>query len=567
MPNSHPYQLRFSQWQAVKKIDVHFSNDINPVCALPPGKGKTAVACEIIQSFRAKGPQNIAIIIKAVNFKNPWVKELEAYSILYKFIHGKKRDEYLSNKAYLINKGNVFITTYDTALIDIDRILNMGGFDLIVYDELHTVINPEKLTQKSRLFAYLSSKRKLALTATPVQNTINDIGLMHLLLNNPKALSDVDIDNAKMKKSLFEESVKDAIEKNIVILCLGDTLTSGIPSSSKKPKLKIEKRKVILSIPIYNEMKKTIGDILADNRCEDKKYINLQKLMSFLSHPDSIYKNNSVDIPPMLCTKVDAVKIIVDMIPKNEKIIVFSQYVDVLNCYYKLFKDMGYDSLILTGKDRCVDVDRKLTQFNNIESFKFLLTTIFKSSEGLNLETANHVIILEFWWNPQKIIQAMGRIDRLSQTKNIFVYMLCYNEDGGLFKYEGYYYDTMLVKIKDARIINPAQMDLPDVKVFSNQDTFKTEFQSYIDGFLKPPIIPFRKKVTIKGKGKLIGLPPAEPTSDKSRPQGKEAQSENDGASSSALQESLLDLWVQQNLPEDSRFDGLDLTKGSQDED
>jgi superfamily II DNA or RNA helicase len=554
MPDNRPYQLTSDQQQAIKKIDEHFKNNINPVCALQPGKGKTIVACEIIQGFRAADLYNIAIIIKAVTIKNPWIKELEAYNIPSTVIHGNERDEkYLLDNTYLIKKGNVLITTYDTALIDIDKILNMGGFDLIVYDELHTVINPKKLTQKSKQFACLSSRHILALTATPIQNTINDIGLINILLNNPQELTAIDIDDVKLEKSILKAAVEDAKAKNIVILFPENVNTSSDIVSSVRVS-KIKKKKVILSIPLYDEMKDVTCDIMGDNEDDNRNPVNLQKLMSFLSHPDSIYKNNSVDIPHISCTKVDAVKIIVDKIPKNEKIIVFSQYVDVLNRYYKLFKDMGYDSLILTGKDRGVNVDRKLIQFNNIDSFKFLLTTIFKSSEGLNLEKANHVIILEFWWNPQKIIQAMGRIDRLNQTRNIFVYMLCYNEDGEIYKYEKLYLDAMTEKIKDAREIIPAQVDLPDVKMFPSQDTFKTEFKSYLEGF-----IPSSKRKVVVKKEKLIRHLVAEPGS-----KGKAAQPEKDEV---FFGESFLKLWAQQSLPVDHRFDDLDLTGGKQDHD
>jgi SNF2 family DNA or RNA helicase len=573
MPDIQPYQLYPHQQEAIQKIEKHFENNINPVCALQPGKGKTIVACEIIQRFRALDLYNIAIIVKTVNISNPWIKELKACHIPYTLIHGKDREKkYVLNDSYLIKKGNVFITTHDTALIDIERILNMGDFDLIVYDELHTIINPKKLTQKSKLFACLVAKHKLALTATPVQNTINDIGLINILLNNSEKLKKIDIDNEKIEESILKAAVEDAINKEIVILCSENMNASNNIVSSGKVSQIIKKR-IILSIPVYDEMQDMILNILGDINGDIDDYFlnddekddenrnprNFKKLMSFLSHPDSIYKNNSVDIPCLNCTKLDAVKIIVGCIPKKEKVIIFSQFIDVLYSYDKLFKDMGYGSLILIGKDKGKDVDRKLDQFKNIDSFKFLLTTIFKSSEGLNLETANHIIILEFWWNPQKIIQAMGRIDRINQTRNIFVYMLRYNKDGKAFKYEKYYYDTMENKIEYARKINPAQMDMPDKKEFKNQTTFDTEFQSYISDFIRQ-----YKKVVVKKK-KPINNQVAKSSSSNGSLHDKTTQPDKGEPSSSALQEAIFTHLAQKYLPEDHRFDDLDLTGGSLD--
>jgi hypothetical protein len=107
-------------------------------------------------------------------------------------------------------------------------------------------------------------------------------------------------------------------------------------------------------------------------------------------------------------------------------------------------------------------------------SFKVLLTTIFKSAEGLNLKEANHVIILEFWWNPQKIFQAIGRIDRSIQKKDIFVYLLCYNENNEVCKYE---------KNIEAQKVLKLQPDIPEIEIFSNELTFKDELNDFLYDF------------------------------------------------------------------------------------
>jgi SNF2 family DNA or RNA helicase len=133
---------------------------------------------------------------------------------------------------------------------------------------------------------------------------------------------------------------------------------------------------------------------------------------------------------------------IIDNISKDDKIIIFSQFKDVLYHYHVLLKNNGYDSIMVTGEDRA-ESNHKLQLFRHNNLFRILLTKLFKSSEGLNLKDANHVIILEFWWNPQKIIQAMGRIDRKNQEKNIFMYLLCYNKNGAMYAAELQVFDTM----------------------------------------------------------------------------------------------------------------------------
>jgi SNF2 family DNA or RNA helicase len=97
---------------------------------------------------------------------------------------------------------------------------------------------------------------------------------------------------------------------------------------------------------------------------------------------------------------------------RNEKAVIFSLYIDVIFAYKNLCEKWGYTVITLTGEDRGLIMKGKLIAFENITGNCVLLTTLQKSAEGLNFYFATHVIILEFWWNPQKIIQAMSRIDR-----------------------------------------------------------------------------------------------------------------------------------------------------------
>jgi len=54
------------------------------------------------------------------------------------------------------------------------------------------------------------------------------------------------------------------------------------------------------------------------------------------------------------------------------------------------------------GEERGNKLTAKLNQFKYSEKSRVLLTTLQKPAQELNLDIASHVIILEFWWNPQK---------------------------------------------------------------------------------------------------------------------------------------------------------------------
>jgi superfamily II DNA/RNA helicase len=148
-----------------------------------------------------------------------------------------------------------------------------------------------------------------------------------------------------------------------------------------------------------------------------------------------------------------------------------------------LLNEKNYQAVLVTGEDR-VEQHNKLRLFKETGMYRVLLTTLFKSAEGLNLKEANHVIILEFWWNPQKIIQAMGRVTRKNQEKNVFIYLLCYNKDGAIYKDEAVFLKVMKTKITEAKETIPTQAELPDIEIFGNLNTYQEELEHFLNSFL-----------------------------------------------------------------------------------
>ena len=485
MENIFPYDLTPNQEHAIKDIYKSFENNINVICSLPSGGGKTVITCAIIRELMEQGQCKILIIVKAGNLYDPWIKELTKSGIKYSLIHGIERLEKRLNGRYEMGGRKVLLTSHGIAALDIDYFTQMGIFDLVIIDEIHTIINPKKITNKTKEFSHIAASKRLFLTATPIQNSKHDIGLIHILLNNPEKIITLD-QNYTYSNKILSLAYKDAIIKNIVVQPGEKKENADYVFKQHEP----NKSKIILTIPLYKEMEdfilKNKGFFFGENLLG---LSSSKRLEQFLSHPKSIYKNNSVIKDTVRCTKVDAVEFIIRNTLDNEKVIVFSRYKDVLYQYYVSLKNIGYNSIMVTGEDRNgKDLNRKLNLFKMSGTYKVLLTTLFKSAEGINLPEANHVIILEFWWNPQRIFQAIGRIDRYNQKRNIFTYLLCYNKDGHLYGQDIAYFDKMREKKEQAKEIIHSQEDFPDVKVFINEMIFKDELKSFLIDFTNPKI-------------------------------------------------------------------------------
>ncbi|RUM59109.1 MAG: helicase SNF2, partial [Persephonella sp.] len=112
-----------------------------------------------------------------------------------------------------------------------------------------------------------------------------------------------------------------------------------------------------------------------------------------------------------------------ELIKENRKILIFSQFVKMLNIIEKdilLKKDYKY--LKLTGQTRKrEEIIRKFKEDENINIF---LISLKAGGLGLNLTEADTVIIYDPWWNPFTEQQAIDRAYRIGQENKVFVYKL-----------------------------------------------------------------------------------------------------------------------------------------------
>jgi len=473
------------QKEAINHIINAFNQNTNPICAIDMGTGKTRIACEVIRKFIKLSEKNgnhytVLIVHKASSFDNPWLKELKKWEIisddkqLYR-LHGRDRwasfDDY-KHQNYPIS---IIQSSYDTIMNEIDCkegddnqiYTKLRKITLTIFDEIHTIINYKKITKKCLMAIKLNTKYKLALTGTPIQNSNYDLGLAYLFLNQTSKLN-LYI-NSKVPEKILDEAVNKCLNTNNVYFYF------------KREKGNFIKNNIFLLLPTHQEVINIIHGIL-------KKYP--KKKQMYLSHPESI---KYLGLPsPLICTKMETVKCILSQ-NKLDKYIIFSQFIDVLYAYNKTLLKMRRNSIIITGKEKGNKLKEKLDLFNNIEEFSVLLTTLQKSSDALNLSIANHVIILELWWNPHKILQAISRIDRKDQNNPIFIYLLCNHENGEMINEEKIIYSVMQKKINNAnnvykknynesnKEISKMIRELPPKIIFNNIDTLNNDLRAYLN--------------------------------------------------------------------------------------
>lgn len=410
---------------------------INPIIALDMGCGKTRVACTTIKRFQKENKEEkgyILVVIPA-GLKADWKDELEKNNNLKNcaYLFDNSRSKYFNNNSIQYVPQQVFVTSYDIAAIDDEKYKSKPPV-MIIYDELQS-INTSKILEKCLVLAELNEKvkYKFALSGTPMQNDTTEFFVNYCFFH------DSDFLKKAYKSKLIKQDSWEADE------------------TFKRIKQELKSKNYYFFGREDNKLhvdEKFVPIIIADNHYKELNKFGKnerQDEMQYLLNPRDF--DFDFDSAKTLFVK----QIVKELASKNEKVIVFSYYKKPLRYLYKEL--MKYKPTLAIGKSLDDDDSSEIIDLDSrkeIEKFKdpknksmVLLGTIKMIGTGENLEVANHLIILDLWWNPMVIIQAMYRIKRKSQTKPVHIYFPIYTDKkGSPIDSEKNYLETMNRKIK-----------------------------------------------------------------------------------------------------------------------
>ncbi|KAF9332794.1 hypothetical protein BGZ91_011554 [Linnemannia elongata] len=125
-------------------------------------------------------------------------------------------------------------------------------------------------------------------------------------------------------------------------------------------------------------------------------------------------------------SKIDRMlDIIRDVIGRREKVIIFSQFTSLLRLIEKPLNQEGIKYLMYDGSMSALERNEAVQRMTHDPSYGVMLISLKCGSLGLNLTVANHVVIMDPWWNPALENQAIDRVHRIGQRKDVFVHRLC----------------------------------------------------------------------------------------------------------------------------------------------
>ncbi|KAG0645719.1 ISWI chromatin-remodeling complex ATPase ISW2 [Hyphodiscus hymeniophilus] len=424
------YQVAGLNWL----ISLH-ENGISGILADEMGLGKTLQTISFLGYLRhimgITGPHLITVPKSTLdNWKREFARWTPEVNVLV--LQGAKDERHtLINERLIDEKFDVCITSYEMILREKAH-LKKFAWEYIIIDEAHRIKNEESsLAQVIRLF---DSRNRLLITGTPLQNNLHELwALLNFLL--PDVFGDADaFDQWFSSQGEDQDTVVQQLHR-----ILRPFLLRRVKSDVEKSLL--PKKEINLYIGMSDMQVKWYKKILekdidavngAGGKRESKtRLLNIvMQLRKCCNHP---YLFEGAEPGPPYTTDEHLVvnagkmvmldRLLVRLKKAGSRVLIFSQMsrlLDILEdyCVFREFKYCRIDGGT-AHEDRISAID----DYNkpDSEKFVFLLTTR-AGGLGINLTSADIVVLYDSDWNPQADLQAMDRAHRIGQTKQVVVY-------------------------------------------------------------------------------------------------------------------------------------------------
>ena len=426
-PKGLEAELRDYQLQGVSWLDFLHRYGFNGVLADDMGLGKTLQAlAHVMRGVESGWLTDPVLVIAPTSVLGNWKNEAARFTPSLKtlVLHGGERHVHFDD----IARYQIVITSYQLMLRDIETI-QQKTFGLLILDEAQMIKNPKaKVAQAARS---LEIPRRLCLTGTPLENHLGELWSLYDFLM-PGFLG-----NRQQFKRLFRTPIEkhgdhekqQRLNRMISVFLLRrlkeDVASELPPKTEIVREVELGPRQTQLYESIRLSMEKHVRELISQkgvNRSHIEILDALLKLRQTCCHPQLVNLDNARQV--MESTKTDLlIEMVEELISENRKILLFSQFTQMLDLIIARLKQLGLPFVLLTGKTPMKQRQQAIDQFQAGDIPLFLIS-LKAGGTGLNLTAADTVIHYDPWWNPAVENQASDRAHRIGQTKPVFVYKL-----------------------------------------------------------------------------------------------------------------------------------------------
>ncbi len=396
------------------------------------GLGKTIQTLVLLLAHHKNGQKRLpSLVVAPTSVVYNWMSEAEKFTptLSTALFLGRERGELLSKLGReSARKPDVIFTTYGIIRRDYET-LKKVQFEYLILDEAQNIKNPESVgAQASKS---LKALHRLTLTGTPVENRLKELWSIFDFLM-PEFLGNYRDFNETFERPIEVgvEGVGQKLRKIVhpfVLRRLKSQVERELPDRTDIINLcELEDEQRSLYLDVLDECRqKVFGEIATRGigRSQISVLAALLRLRQVCCDP-RLLKNRGDGKPPP-SAKLDALmEMIEELVDEGHKVLVFSQFVEMLTLVRQEFERVGYVYEYLDGQTPAKERLDKVNRFNADDSIPIFLISLKAGGTGLNLTGADYVIHYDPWWNPAVENQATDRAHRIGQTKHVFNYKL-----------------------------------------------------------------------------------------------------------------------------------------------
>lgn len=414
------YQILGLEWL----LWLH-DNQLHGLLADEMGLGKTHQAMALFVAIQNKKPNARFLVVSPTTVLDHWEDKINQFAPNLKPIiyHGPNRAPLLQK--FIDNSGTI-LTSYGVLLRDVKELSEIS-WDVVVLDEAHFVKNNSTATYHAA--CRIPKGMRLCLTGTPLENHLGELkNLFDFLI--PGYLGS---DKYFRRTFQLPAESKTAPDRDLALQKLIHPF-----------KMRRTKNQVLKELPekiidfrhcnLSSEQVRLYHDVITRKvsplvrQLEDGgstiPYLHVFAVLTLLkqicNHPAlalGASHRNSVS------GKFELFKELLDeALGSGHKVVVFSQYVDMIRIIEEYLTEKGIHYAVLTGKTR--NRGAVISRFQNDAECKVFCGSLTAGGIGIDLTAASVVIHFDRWWNASKENQATDRVHRIGQNRNVQVLKL-----------------------------------------------------------------------------------------------------------------------------------------------
>jgi len=385
------------------------------------GLGKTIQTIALLESAYSQAKFPASLVVAPTSLLHNWQNELKKFAPdLKAYIYAGSKRQKPNDIHGFFDEYNVIITSYGIVRSDCDYLADYTFYYLIL-DESQFIKNPDSISYHA--VKNLSCDHRLALTGTPIENSLTDLWAQFNFIN-PDMLGNL----SWFRNYYITGIVRDKDKK----------MEASLIRMIQPFLLRRTKEEVTPELPpltqevVYCDMTEEQEEIYTSEKNSIRNKILEDKeafLKSNIFALQSLLRLRLLSIHPALTNleykgdsgKFDQILLYFESIKTaGHKVLIFSSFVKCLQLLIKAFEERDWKYALLTGQT--MNREEEIARFNDNPDIQAFFISLKAGGTGLNLTAADYVFIVDPWWNPASEMQALSRAHRIGQDKPVMVY-------------------------------------------------------------------------------------------------------------------------------------------------